>query len=71
MDTPRNPRPRRTLERFASHAEAAAREREYWALLTDAERVLETWRLSDEQWRLMGQTDESRFSRSVTRLLRR
>ena len=55
------------VRRFGSLREADAADREYWAAVTDAERILEVWRLSDEQWRLSGQ-HESRLSRFLTRV---
>jgi len=58
------------VRRFGSLPEADAADREYWAALPDVERILEVWRLSEEQWRLSGQ-HESGLSRSVTRLHRR
>jgi hypothetical protein len=58
------------VRRFGSLREADAADREYWAALPDAERILEVWRLSEEQWRLSGQ-HESGLSRSLTRVYRR
>ena len=58
------------VRRFDSVHEADKADREHWARMSDAERVLEVWRLSEEQWRLNGQ-HESGFSRSVTRVRRR
>jgi hypothetical protein len=61
-----------TVRRFGSNAEADRADREYWLSLTEAERVLEAWRLSEEQWRLQGEwMDEPGLSRSVARVHRR
>ncbi|MBY0493204.1 MAG: hypothetical protein K2Y23_03200 [Cyanobacteria bacterium] len=43
----------------------------FWASMPVAERVLQVWRLSEEQWRLRGELpDESGFPRSVARVVR-
>jgi hypothetical protein len=61
-----------TVRRFASAAEADRHDLEYWLQMSDAERVLQVWRLSQELWRLRGDLpDESELSRSVARLRRR
>lgn len=61
-----------TVRRYASAADADHDDPSYWRSLTEAERVLQVWRLSAEQWRLRGEwTDESRFSRSTARVHRR
>ena len=60
------------VRRFASNAEADAAERTRWPPVPEAERVLEAWRLSEEQWALQGpRADEPGLRRSVTRLIRR
>jgi hypothetical protein len=73
MDTARASRAGRvTVRRFASAAEANRHDLEYWMHLPEADRVLLTWRLSQELWRLRGDLrDESGLSRSVARILRR
>ena len=52
----------------------AAHERDdaaYWAALPVAERVVQVWKLSEEQWRLCGGLpDESGLPRSVARVIR-
>ncbi len=51
-----------TVRRYVSAADADRDDPAYWRNLTDAERVLQVWRLRVEQWRLRGEwTDESRF----------
>lgn len=61
-----------TVRRFASAKEADAHELVYWASLSDAERVLQVWRLSCELWELRGtRPDESRLCRSVASVHRR
>jgi hypothetical protein len=66
------PRPRITARRFASNAEADRHDAEFWRQMPPAERVLLTWRLSVEQWRLAGRlSDEPGLCRSVARVHRR
>jgi hypothetical protein len=68
-DTPRAGRV--TVRRFASAAEADRHDLEYWSSLSDAERVLQVWRLSVEQWQLKGEfLDEPGLCRSVARVRR-
>lgn len=53
---------------LAAHDRADA---SYWAALPVDVRVLQVWKLSEEQWRLRGELpDEPGLSRSVTRVLR-
>ena len=65
-------RQRLTVHRFASLADADRASRNDWRRLSAAERVLEVWRLSVEQWRLRrgGTTDEPGLCRSVARVRR-
>jgi hypothetical protein len=57
---------------YRSHAEQERDDAAYWSSIPAAERVLETWRLSEELWRLAGQyPDESGLRRSPARLYRR
>jgi hypothetical protein len=61
-----------TVRRFASAAEADRHDLEYWQAIPAEERVLQVWRLSEEQWRLAKPSaDESGLSRSVARVHRR
>jgi hypothetical protein len=61
-----------TIRRFANAAEADRHDVEFWRQLSDAERVLQVWRLSQEQWRLRGELpDEPGLCRSVARVHRR
>jgi hypothetical protein len=60
-----------TVRRFSSHAEADAHDREYWAAMPPADRILHVWKLSQEQWLLQdGHTDESGLCRSVASVRR-
>jgi hypothetical protein len=60
-----------TVRKFASNAEADRHEAEFWHALPADERVLLAWRLSAEQWELMGRkADEPGLCRSVARLHR-
>ena len=53
-------------------AESERADREFWAALTPAERVLETWRLSLELWELKGwDTGEPGLRRPAARVIRR
>ena len=46
-------------------------DREFWAALSPADRVLETWQLSLELWQFKGwDRGESGFRRSVERVVR-
>jgi hypothetical protein len=64
-------RRRMTMRRFASHAEADAADLAYWREISDAERVLQVWRLSLAQWTMKGDVDDaSRLRRSITRIRR-
>jgi hypothetical protein len=61
-----------TVRRFSSSAEADRHDAEFWRLIPEAERVLQTWRLSLEVWQLRGGSpDEPRLCRSVARVRRR
>jgi len=60
-----------TIRRFASNAEADRHDLEFWQQIPAAERLLRTWRLSQEQWRLAGLPDESGLCRSVASVHRR
>lgn len=70
--TPAGRRARATVRRFASAAEADRHDLEYWRAIPEDERVLEVWRLSEEQWRLAASSpDEPGLSRSVASVRRR
>jgi len=63
---------RMTIRRYASSREADADDLAYWRQMSDAERVLQTWRLSVELWRLKGELpDEPGLCRSVAHVHRR
>jgi hypothetical protein len=69
--TERN-RPGVTSRRFESNDEADRHDAEYWQQIPPRERVLQVWRLSVEQWQLLGrQPDEPGLCRSVASLRRR
>jgi len=60
-----------TLRILRTPDEEAAADREFWQRLTLDERIEETWRLSEELWRLRGEaSDEPGLCRSVARLQR-
>ena len=60
-----------TVRRYASAAEADRHDLEYWRQMSDADRVLHAWRLSEELWRLRGELpDEPGLCRSVARVRR-
>ena len=63
-------RDRATVRRVESAAEADKHDLEFWMRIPDAERVLLVWQLTQEQWRLSGQPDESGLCRSVASLRR-
>jgi hypothetical protein len=72
MDERRRERARRlTVRRYESASDADRDELAYWRQLSDAERILQVWRLSVEQWRLRGErVDERGLRRSVARVRR-
>jgi hypothetical protein len=56
---------------YATLADHARDEMSFWAAIPAAERVLQVWKLSVEQWRLRGELpDESGLPRSVARVVR-
>jgi len=60
-----------TVRKYASHAEADKDDLAYWRQLSDAERVMQVWRLSYEQFQLRGDPPhEPGLCRSVARVLR-
>jgi len=67
-------RPRRTItaRRFASNEEADRHDADYWRRIPPSERALQAWRLSVEQWQMIGrQPDEPGLCRSIASLRRR
>jgi len=61
-----------TIRRYTSAADADRHDLEFWMTLSAAERVLQVWRLSQEQWTLAGHPpDESGLCRSVASVRRR
>jgi hypothetical protein len=47
-------RSRITIRRDTNAAEADRHDLEFWMQMSDAERVIHAWRLSEEIWRLRG-----------------
>ena len=65
-------RARISVRRFASAAEADRHDVEFWLTLSESERVLQVWRLSEQIWRLRGDPPyEPGLHRSVEGLRRR
>ena len=62
---------RMTARRYDSAADADRHDLEFWMRIPEAERVLQVWRLTQEQWRLGKLPDESGLCRSVACLRRR
>ena len=61
-----------TIRRYASAAEADKDDVAFWRQMSEAERVLHVWRLSEEIWRLRGELPhEPGLCRSVARVHRR
>jgi hypothetical protein len=61
-----------TVRKYASFAEADKDDLAYWLQLSPAERVLQVWRLSQDQWQLRGDPPhEQGLCRSVARVHRR
>jgi hypothetical protein len=71
-DKVRAPRPHLTTRRFSSNAEADQHDAQFWRQMPADERVLMAWRLSVEQWQLLGrEPDEPGLCRSVASVRRR
>ena len=71
MEQPADRRGRMQVRVFRSHAEQARADAAYWSAIPADQRVLEVWRLSEEQWRLRGEfPDEPGLCRSVARVQR-
>lgn len=49
-------RSRISVRRYSSAEEADRHDVEFWRQLSDAERVLQVWRLSQEMWALRGES---------------
>jgi hypothetical protein len=65
-------RARATVRRFSSAAEADRDDSAYWKGIPAADRVLEVWRLSQEQWAIVAASPhEPGLSRSVASVRRR
>jgi len=68
----RERRARASVRRYESAAEADRDDLAFWMKMSDSDRILQVWRLSQEMWRLRGDTtDEPGLCRSVARLRRR
>lgn len=60
-----------TVRRYTSHADADKDDLAFLRQLSDAERVLQVWRLSQEQFQLRGDPPyEPGLHRSVARVIR-
>jgi hypothetical protein len=71
-DPPARRAGRITVRRFESAAEADRHDLEFWMQMSDAERVVHAWRLSQDLWRLRGESPhEPGLCRSVARVHRR
>ena len=63
---------RMTVRRYVTTADADREDLAYWQSIPPGERVLQAWRLGQEQWRLRAEgNDEPRLCRSVARVFRR
>ena len=61
-----------TIIRYETAADADRHDLDFWRQLSEAERLLQTWRLSLELWNLSGNPPyEPGLSRSVARVFRR
>jgi hypothetical protein len=62
---------RLSIRRYASAADADESDLRYWLEIPEAERVLQVWRLSVEQWRLRGELpNEPGLCRTVAHISR-
>jgi Cft2 family RNA processing exonuclease len=63
---------RASVRRYESAAEADRDDLAFWMQMSDSDRILQVWRLSEQLWRLRGDmTDEPGLCRSVARVRRR
>ena len=61
-----------SVRRYESAAEADREDLAFWMQIPETDRILHDWRLSQQMWRLRGDTtDEPGFCRSVARVRRR
>ena len=68
----RERRARASVRRYESAAEADSNDLAFWMQMSDSDRILQVWRLSEQLWRLRGDmTDEPGLCRSVARVRRR
>jgi hypothetical protein len=71
MNTGRLPRKNVQVKVCRNWQEEEQGDRDFWRRLSPAERILATWQLSQETWKLKGLIDdESRFHRHVARVIR-
>ena len=71
MDRAEERRRRMQVRIYRSQAEHDRDDPAYWAALPVDVRILQVWRLSEEQWRMRGEfPDEPGLCRSVTRVHR-
>lgn len=68
----RERRARASVRRYESAAEADRDDLAFWMQMSESDRILQVWRLSEQLWRLRGDmTDEPGLCRSVARVRRR
>jgi hypothetical protein len=71
VDRAEERRRRMNVRLFRSHDAHQREDAAYWAALPVEVRILEVWRLSEEQWRMRGEfPDEPGLCRSVARVHR-
>src|SRR6266508_4177294 len=63
-------RHRASVTRYESAADADRHDLDFWRQIPEGERILQAWRLTQEQWRLADLPDESGFCRSVASVRR-
>ncbi len=68
----RERRARAGVRRYESAADADREDLSFWMKMSDSDRILQVWLLSEQMWRLRGDmTDEPGLCRSVARVHRR
>src|SRR5438552_1414105 len=64
-------RRRASVTRYESANDADRNDLDFWRQIPEGERILQAWRLTQEQWRLADLPDESGLCRSVASVRRR
>ncbi len=68
----RERRARAGVRRYESAADADREDLSFWMKMSESDRILQVWLLSEQMWRLRGDmTDEPGLCRSVARVHRR